>query len=201
MQHDACYGILRQYKQKKIGNRRLFQCLFHGNCKRYRIVPVLRYYRGRFYSVPFVRHRVAYSVLLTYDNFCKPTPVKQVVVAAIVSLSNIFRAWTMYLCMNSVKFLLEAPDASILWGRYYFVTTCRPIWGCFYCVGASNTDITVYFFIAAQWWQQLKKFNNLHVENAGPHNVKQSYLRFKHKNVCGAIVSQPYNLSSSNRSS
>ena len=57
-----------------------------------------------------------------------PTPVKQVVVAAIVTLSNICRAWTMYLCMDSVKFLLEVPSASILWRPYYFVTTPRPFW-------------------------------------------------------------------------
>ena len=76
--------------------------------------------------------RDAYILLMTHDNFCKHTPVKQVVVAAIVILNNICRAWTIYLCMDSAKFLLEAPGASILWGRYYFVTTCRPIWGRFY---------------------------------------------------------------------
>ena len=32
-------------------------------------------------------------------------------------------------CMNSVKFVSEAPGASILWGRYYSVTMCRFIWG------------------------------------------------------------------------
>ena len=80
-------------------------------------------YWGRFYSVPCVHHRGAYSVLLTHDNLCKPTPVTQVVVANIVILSNVCLAWTMYLCMDSVKFLLEVPDASILWGRYYLVTT------------------------------------------------------------------------------
>ena len=79
--------------------------------------------------MPFVPHRGAYSVLLTHDDLCKVTPVKQVVVAAIVILSNICCAWTMYLCMDSVKFLLEVPGTSILWGCYYFVTTCRPIWG------------------------------------------------------------------------
>ena len=92
--------------------------------------PALRHYRERFYSMPFVCHRGAYSVLLTHDNLCEPTPVKQV--AAIVILSNICRAWTTYLCMDSVKFLLEAPGASILWGHYYFVTTGRSIWGYFY---------------------------------------------------------------------
>ena len=50
----------------------------------------------------------------------------------IMILSKICRARNMYLCVDSVKFLLEARGASILWGHYYFVTTCRPIWGCFY---------------------------------------------------------------------
>ena len=68
-----------------------------------------------------------YSVLLTHDNLCKPTAVKQVVGAAIVILSNVCRDWTMYLCMDSVKFLLEAQGPSILWGRDYFVTIWRPI--------------------------------------------------------------------------
>ena len=70
----------------------------------------------------FVHHRGAYIVLLTYDNLYKPKPVEQVVVAAIMILSNVCHTWTMCLCMDSVKFLLEAPGASILWGRYYFVT-------------------------------------------------------------------------------
>ena len=48
-------------------------------------------YQGCFYSVPFVCHRGAYSVLLTRDNSWKLTPVKQVAVAAIVILSNIYR--------------------------------------------------------------------------------------------------------------
>ena len=34
-----------------------------------------------------------------------------------------------HVCMNSVKFVLKAPGASILWGRYYSVTMCRLIWG------------------------------------------------------------------------
>ena len=65
-------------------------------------------------SVPFVCHRGAYSVLLTHDNLFKPTPAKQVVVTAIVILNNICRGWTMYLWMDSVKFLWEALDDSIL---------------------------------------------------------------------------------------
>ena len=36
---------------------------------------------------------------------------------------------TVHVCMNSVKLVLEAPSAYILWGRYYSVTMCRLIWG------------------------------------------------------------------------
>ena len=36
---------------------------------------------------------------------------------------------TVHVCMNSVNFVLEAPGASILWGRYYSVTMCRVTWG------------------------------------------------------------------------
>ena len=32
-----------------------------------------------------------------------------------------------HVCMNSAKFVLKAPGASILWGRYYSVTMCRLI--------------------------------------------------------------------------
>ena len=39
---------------------------------------------------------------------------------------------SVHVCMNSVKFVLEAPGASILWGRYYSVTVCRLTWGRFY---------------------------------------------------------------------
>ena len=35
---------------------------------------------------------------------------------------------TVHVCMNSVKFALEAPGASPLWGRYYSVTMCRLTW-------------------------------------------------------------------------
>ena len=108
---------------------------WHTFFPKQRIVPIslaLWHYRGRLYSVPFVRHRGAYSVLPTHNNLCKRTPVKQVVVAAIVILNNIYHARTMYLCMDFVKFLLEEPGTFILWGHYYFVTTCRPIWGRFY---------------------------------------------------------------------
>ena len=84
------------------------------------------------------------------DNLCKSTPAKQVVVAAIVILSNICRAWTMYLCMDSVKFLLEAPGASILWGATILWRDADPFWGTSIRTGASNRDITVY--------QALRKF-------------------------------------------
>ena len=73
-----------------------------------------------------------YSVLLTHDNLSKSTPVKhEVVVAAIVILIIICCAWTMYLCMDSVKFLLEAPGASIVWGCYYFVYNLQTHLGAF----------------------------------------------------------------------
>ena len=37
---------------------------------------------------------------------------------------------TVHVCMNSVKFVLEAPGASILWERYYYVTMCSRLpWG------------------------------------------------------------------------
>ena len=64
----------------------------------------------------FVHHESAYSVLLTYDYFNKPTNVQQVVLATIVILSNACRTWTMYLCMDSLKFVLDAPGVSILLG-------------------------------------------------------------------------------------
>ena len=61
-----------------------------------------------------VHHGVAYRVSLTYDCVNKPKPVKQVIVAAMVILSNRCCVWTMHLCMNSVKFVLEAPGASVV---------------------------------------------------------------------------------------
>ena len=79
--------------------------------------------------MPFVCHRDTYSVLLTYDNFCKPTPVKQVVVAAIVILSNIYHAWTMHLCMDSAKFLLEVPGTSIFQGATILWQLADPFGG------------------------------------------------------------------------
>ena len=39
---------------------------------------------------------------------------------------------TGHVCMNSVKFVLEVPGASILWEHYYSVTMCRLTWGHFY---------------------------------------------------------------------
>ena len=78
----------------------------------------------------------AYRVLLTHDDFyaiCKPTPVKQVVVAANVILRNICRAWTMYLCMDSVKFLLEAPGASISGSATILWQLADPFGGAYIC--------------------------------------------------------------------
>ena len=40
----------------------------------------------------------AFIVLLTHDNLCKPTPVKQVVIAATVILSNMF-VLELYICV------------------------------------------------------------------------------------------------------
>ena len=57
---------------------------------------------------------VALIVLLIYDYFNKPTFVKQVVLAAIVFLSNACHAWPMDLRMNLSKFVLDTPCASIL---------------------------------------------------------------------------------------
>ena len=57
----------------------------------------------------FVRHGGAYNVLLTWlfqqADKCQ---------AAIVILSNACRAWTLYLWMDSLKFILDVPGASIL---------------------------------------------------------------------------------------
>ena len=122
----------------------------------------LRHYLGHFYSVPFVRDRGTYSVLLTHDNLCKPTQVKQDVVPVILILSNICRAFTMYLCMDSVKFLLEAPDASILWGRYYFVTTCRLIWGVF-LLGRALLLETLRYIIKLILWMFFSYFNHYNI--------------------------------------
>ena len=36
---------------------------------------------------------------------------------------------TVHVCMYYEIFVLEAPGASILWGRYYSVTMCRLTWG------------------------------------------------------------------------
>ena len=74
--------------------------------------------------------------ILQWDVLCEiESHSKQDVVAAVVILRNICRTWTMYLCMDSVKFLFEAPGASILWGLYYFVTAWKPIRGRFYKAG------------------------------------------------------------------
>ena len=85
-------------------------------------------------------HGSAYRVLLTYDCLNKPKPVKQVVVAAMVIFSNGCHVWTMYLCMDSMKFVSDASGASIVWGHYYFVTICRSFCG----VLLLGRDITVF---------------------------------------------------------
>ena len=41
----------------------------------------------------------------------RPSQVNQVVIAAITIFSNTRRFWTMYLCNDSIKFVLEAPDS------------------------------------------------------------------------------------------
>ena len=47
---------------------------------------------------------------------------------------------TVHVCVNCVKFVLEAPGASILWERYYSVTVCRLPWGASIREGASNRE-------------------------------------------------------------
>ena len=104
---------------------------------------MLRHYQGRFYSVPLARHGGAYSVLVTHDNLCKGASLKQVVVAAIVILSIICRAWTMYLCIDSGKFLSEALGAFILWGTTILTQLGYPFGGTSIRQGTTNKDITV----------------------------------------------------------
>ena len=50
-----------------------------------------------------------------------------------------------HVCMNSVKFVLKAPGASILWGRYYSVIMCRLIWGALLLGGALLIGTLRYF--------------------------------------------------------
>ena len=104
---------------------------------------VLKHYWGHFYSMPFHAPRGAYSKLLPHDCLnkfgdhlshtnsvlSKLSIVSQVVVAAIVISRNKHCVWTMYLCMDSVTFILDTPSAkthwgaSILWGHYYNLQT------------------------------------------------------------------------------
>ena len=81
-----------------------------------------------------------FVMLMTHDNLCKPTPVKQVVAVTIVILSNICCAWTMYLCTD---YVLIISGASIFVGALLFCDNLQTHWGSFYWVGASNRDITV----------------------------------------------------------
>ena len=53
---------------------------------------------------------------------------------------------TVHVCMNPVKFLLEAPGASILWGRYYSVTMCRLTWGLGLLLGRALLIGTLRYF-------------------------------------------------------
>ena len=69
-----------------------------------------------------------------------------------------------HVCMNSVKFVLKAPGASILWGRYYSVIMCRLIWGALLLGGAlligtlrylisyflGKNDYTVYMTLVSE---------------------------------------------------
>ena len=79
--------------------------------------PALRHIRGCFFSVPFCAPWDAYRVLLTYDCLNNPKPVKQVVVATKVIVSNRCPVWTMYLCMYSIKcrVLVLCGGGTILW--------------------------------------------------------------------------------------
>ena len=54
----------------------------------------------------------------TSSVLSKPSAVNQVVVAAIVISSNTYYVWTMFLCIDSVKFILEEPSAKTLTGRF-----------------------------------------------------------------------------------
>ena len=57
---------------------------------------------------------------------------------------------TVHVCMYSEIFVLEAPGASILWGRYYSVTMCRLTWGALLLGGALLIGTLRYITI---WWK------------------------------------------------
>ena len=58
---------------------------------------------------------------------------------------------TVHVFMNSVKFVLEAPGASILWGRYYSVTMCRLTWGALLLGGALLIGTLRYLVFSFHW--------------------------------------------------
>ena len=64
---------------------------------------------------------------------------------------------TVHVCMNSVNFGLEAPSASILWGRYS-VTMCTHLGGASIREGASNRDITVIGIPQTRYFKELVYF-------------------------------------------
>ena len=57
---------------------------------------------------------------------------------------------TVHVYMNSVKFVLEAPGASILWGRYYSVTMYRLTWGALLLGRALLIGTLRYIYIYAR---------------------------------------------------
>ena len=88
----------------------------------------------------------------------KPPPLNQIILAVIVIFSNTCRIWTMYLCMDSLKIVLEASGAkahtvtlifyegaNILW------QFADPFWGASIRAGASNRDTGVH--ISLTTWQ------------------------------------------------
>ena len=52
-----------------------------------------------------------------------------------------------HVCINSVKFVLEAPGAPILWERYYYVTMCRLPWRALLLGRALVIETLRYFLI------------------------------------------------------
>ena len=103
--------------------------MYPHHLQKYRNVPIWNAPRWDTFdgaSIPChsVRHEGALCAMralikcyFTYDCLKKPKPAKQVVVAAMVILSNRCRVWTMYLCLDSIKFVFKSTR-------------------CFNCVGA-----------------------------------------------------------------
>ena len=59
--------------------------------------------------VSTVRYMFGDQLSHTSSLFPKPSPVKQVVVVAIVIFGNTFHVCTMYLCTDSANFVIKAP--------------------------------------------------------------------------------------------